>query len=32
LDDIAANPDLINQALDIAFEQGRIVLRRYSLP
>jgi len=33
LDDLVVNPDLINQALDIAFsEDGRIAVRRYSLP
>jgi len=33
MDDLAINPDLINQALDIAFsEDGRIVVRRYPLP
>ena len=33
MDDLAINPDLINQALDIAFsEDGRIAVRRYSLP
>ena len=33
LDDLAIDPDLINQALDIAFsEDGSITVRRYSLP
>lgn len=33
LDDLAVNPDLINQALDIVFvEDGTIAVRRYSLP
>ena len=33
LGELAINPDLINQALDITFsEKGRIAVRRYSLP
>jgi predicted nuclease of predicted toxin-antitoxin system len=33
LDDVAINPDLINQALDVGFSKdGRIAIRRYALP
>jgi predicted nuclease of predicted toxin-antitoxin system len=33
VDDIAMNPDLVNQALDVEFaDRGGILLRRYSLP
>jgi hypothetical protein len=33
LDDIAINPDLTNQALDVDLAEGsKIVVRRYALP
>lgn len=33
LDDLAINPDLVNQALDIAFSgDGSVAVRRYLLP
>ena len=32
LDGIAGTPDLVNQALDVEFGSGGIVVRRYSLP
>jgi predicted nuclease of predicted toxin-antitoxin system len=32
LDDLEANPDLINMAIDVSYEGGDIVVRRYALP
>ena len=33
LDEVAINPDLINQALDVQFSQdAKIIVRRYALP
>jgi hypothetical protein len=33
LDEVSINPDLVNQALDVAFSEGaEIIVRRYALP
>ena len=33
LDDIAINPDMINQAIDVDLAEGsKIIVRRYELP